>query len=88
MFTVNRLGLPASLRRRLVSTNVIESNNSGVRARTRRVTNRQSGDMVRRWVASGLLSHQKSFRRIDGYRELWILKAALGWDVDTDEQAA
>ena len=88
MFTVNRLGLPATLRKCLVSTNIIESNNSGVRAKTRRVTNWESGDMVRRWVASGLLSHEKSFRRIDGYRDLWILKAALGWEVDRREQAA
>ncbi len=88
MFTVNRLGLPSSLRRSLVSTNIIESNNSGVRRRTRRVTNWESEGMLGRWVASGVLSQEKGFRRISGYRELWILKAALGWEVDKNSNAA
>lgn len=87
-FTVNRLGLPASLRRSLASTNIFESNNSGVRLRTRRVTNWESGGMVERWVASGLPAHEKSFRRISGYRDLWMLKADLGWDVDKSVNAA
>lgn len=79
-FTINRLGLPASLRRSLASTNIIESNNSGVRLRTRRVTNWENEGMVERWAASGLLAHEKHFRRISGYRDLWMLKAGLGWD--------
>ena len=41
MFTINRLGLPATLRRSLATTNTVESPNSGVRMRTRRVTNWQ-----------------------------------------------
>ena len=48
MFTVNRLGVPSSLRRSLVSTNLIESPNAGVRMRTRRVTQWESGSMVLR----------------------------------------
>jgi len=39
MFTINELGLPATLRRCLGSTNIIESGFSGTRGRTRRVTN-------------------------------------------------
>lgn len=88
MFTVNRLGLPGSLRKCLVSTNVIESPNSGVRMRTRRVTNWQGGNMVKRWVASSFLATEKSFRRIMGYRDLWILKAALDEDFDKKQKAA
>lgn len=88
MFTVNRLGLPASLRKCLVSTNIIESPNSGVRTKTRRVTNWEDGKMVRRWVASSFLSTEKSFRRIMGYRDLWMLKAALDDGVDDKEKAA
>ena len=88
MFTVNRLGLPGSLRKCLVSTNVIESPNSGVRTKTRRVTNWQDGKTVRRWVASAFLSTEKSFRRIMGYRDLWILKAALDDGLDKEQKAA
>lgn len=88
MFTVNRLGLPASLRKCLVSTNIIESPNSGVRARTGRVTNWQDGKMVRRWVASAFLATEKSFRRVAGYRDLWILKAALDEGIGKGDKAA
>ena len=88
MFTVNRLSLPASLRKCLVSTNIIESPNSGVRRRTRRVTNWQDGKMVRRWVASSFLAAEKGFRRIMGYKHLWMLKAALDEKVDQKEKAA
>ena len=76
-FTVNRLGLSASLRRCLATTNIVESPTSGVRLRTRRVTHWQSGEMVLRWAAAALLETEKSFRRIMGYQDLWMLKAVL-----------
>ena len=88
MFTINRLGLPASLRRSLATTNIIESPHSGVRMRTRRVTNWQDGSMVLRWAASGFLASEKNFRRIMGYRDLWILAAALDRHVDQEDKAA
>jgi len=37
--------------------------------------------MVLRWAASGLLATEKSFRRILGYEQLWILKAYLDENV-------
>lgn len=77
MFTVNRLGLPASLRRCLGTTNLIDSTDSGVRHRTRRVTNWQSGSMALRWAAAGFVETEKNYRRIMGYQQLWMLKAAL-----------
>jgi transposase-like protein len=77
MFTVNRLGLSPSLSRCLVSTNLIESPHSGVRLRTRRVCRWRDGKMVLRWAAAALLMTEQSFRRIMGYRDLWMLKAAL-----------
>jgi transposase-like protein len=76
-FTINRLGLPASLRRCLGSTNLIDSTHSGVRGRMRRVTNWQSGEMAMRWAAVAFLDTEKSYRRILGYHQLWILKAHL-----------
>jgi transposase-like protein len=77
MFTVNRLGLSPSLARCLVSTNVIESPQSGVRLRTRRVYRWRDGEMLLRWAAAALLMTEQSFRKIMGYRDLWMLKAAL-----------
>ena len=76
-FTVNRLGLSVSLRRCLATTNIVESPTSGVRLRTRRVTHWQNGEMVLRWAAAALLETAKSFRRIMGYQDLWMLKAVL-----------
>lgn len=77
MFTINRLGLPKVLHRCLGSTNVIESPNSGVRAKTHRVTRWRDGAMVLRWCATALVATEKKFRRIMGYQQLWILDAAL-----------
>jgi len=77
MFTVNRLGLSPSLSRCLVSTNVIESPHSGVRLRTRKVCRWRDGKMVLRWAAAALLLTERNFRRIMGYRDLWMLQAAL-----------
>jgi transposase-like protein len=78
MFTVSRLGLSPSLSRCLVSTNVIESPHSGVRLRTRRVCRWRDGKMILRWAAAALLMTEQHFRKIMGYRDLWMLKAALG----------
>ncbi len=83
-FTVNRLGLPGALRRCLCTTNVIESPNSGIRQRTRRVTNWKGGSMVLRWVASALIETEKSFRRIMGYQQLWMLKSYLDNPVEDE----
>jgi len=77
MFTINRLGLPGPLRRCLGSTNVIESPNSGIRQKTRRVTRWRDGRMVLRWCASALLATEKNFRRIMGHKDLWMLEAKL-----------
>jgi transposase-like protein len=77
MFTINRLGLPKTLRRCLGSTNVIESPNSGIRSRTRRVKNWRDHAMVVRWVAASLLDMEQRFKRIMGYQQLWMLEAKL-----------
>ena len=77
MFTINRLGLPKALRRCLGSTNVIESPNSGIRSRTRRVKHWRDHAMVVRWVAAALVDMEKRFKRIMGYQQLWVLDAKL-----------
>ena len=77
MFTINRLGLPKALRRCLGSTNVIESPNSGIRSRTRRVKHWRDHAMVVRWVAAALVDMEKRFKKIMGYQQLWVLDAKL-----------
>ncbi len=77
MFTINRLGLPPRLRKCLGSTNVIDSTHSGVRLKTRRVTNWKNGAMALRWAAASFVETEKSYRKIIGYDQLWMLKAHL-----------
>jgi len=77
MFTINRLGLLAPLHRCLCSTNVIESCFSGARNKTRRVTHWQDGSMALRWAAAGLVATEKKFRKLQGYKLLWMLRAYL-----------
>jgi len=86
MFTVNRLGLPAPLSRGLCSTNAIESSFSGARSKTRRVTHWQDGSMALRWAAASLVATEKNFRKLLGYKLLWILQAYL--DEPSDGQLA
>jgi len=75
MFTVNPTStLPKALRRCLVSTNLIDSTHSGVRQRTRRVTNWSSGSMALRWAAVAFVDTEKNYRRVMGYQNLWMLK--------------
>ncbi len=77
MFTVNRLGLPGSLRRCLCTTNVIESPNGTVRQKIGRIRRWRDGNMVLRWAASAFLASEKSFRRVMGCQQLWMLQAYL-----------
>tara|TARA_A100001037_G_C15079901_1_gene603692 strand:- start:60 stop:1370 length:1311 start_codon:yes stop_codon:yes gene_type:complete len=91
LFTINRLGLPSSLRRCLGTTNVIDNTHSAVRQRTQRVKNWQNGVMALRWTAASFGAASKNFRRIMGHEQLWMLKAALdepAKDQQLVEQAA
>src|SRR5271155_3778667 len=89
LFTINRLGLSPSLCRALGSTNIIENPKSSARRKTHRVTRWRDGEMVKRWAAAAFLDAEQSFRRILGYRDLWMLKAILNENqVANDEKAA
>ena len=77
-FTINRLGISPSLHRCLATTNVIESPQSGVRMRTRRVCRWRDAAMLERWAAASFLATEKNFRRIIGWKDLWQLEAILG----------
>ena len=87
MFTVNAMGLPKALKRCLCTTNIIESPHSGVRMRTRRVSNWNGGKMVLRWATAAFLETEKHFKRIGGYKQLWILKSYLD-DLEKDKALA
>ena len=72
-----RLGLPENLERVLSSTNLIENLFSRVREIGHRVKRWQSGTMVLRWTATGVLEAERGFRKLVGYRAMPILVAAL-----------
>ena len=88
LFTINQLGLSPSLCRALGSTNIIENPNSSARRKTHRVTRWRDGEMVKRWAAAAFLDAEQSFRRILGYRDLWMLKAILNEDQVANEGKA
>jgi transposase-like protein len=77
LFTVNRLGLPASLRRCLCTTNIIESPQSTVRRLTRKVDRWRDGKMALRWAAASFTEAEKTMRKIGGHGQLWMLTTAL-----------
>jgi hypothetical protein len=77
LFTVNRLGLPASLRRCLATTNIIESPQSTVRRLTHKVDNWRDGAMALRWAAASFVEAEKTMRKIGGHRQVWMLAVAL-----------
>jgi len=76
-FTVNRLKLTPALMRCLCTTNIIENPNGAVRRVIGRICRWRDPEMVLRWMASAYLEAEKCFRRIQGYRDLWVLSTAL-----------
>ncbi len=77
MLTVNRLGLPAKLRRSLACTNSIENMMGTVRRVCRNVKRWRNAAMVLRWTAAAMMEAAKGFRRLKAYKHLPALKAAL-----------
>ena len=75
--TVTRLALSPTLLRTFKSTNPVESMISIGRTVAGNVKRWRDGKMVLRWTAAGLLEAEKQFRRVNGYREMAILRRAL-----------
>ncbi len=75
--TVTRLHVSGSLHRSLKTTNPIESMISIARSTSRNVKRWRSGEMALRWTAAGMLEAERQFRRLNGYKDLHVLKAAL-----------
>jgi len=77
MLTVNRLGLPAPLRRSLACTNAIENMMGTVRRVSRNVKRWRNAAMALRWTAAGMMEALGGFRRLKAYRQLPVLRAQL-----------
>jgi len=77
MFTVAHFGITGALRRSLTNTNCIESMISTVRGVTGRVKTWRDGDMKKRWIATGMIEAQRSFRRVRGHNQMPDLVAAI-----------
>ncbi len=75
--TISRLDLSPALVKTFKSTNPIDSLCDGIRVMQRNVKRWQSGKMALRWTAAAALEREKRFRRINGYRDMWLLKRAL-----------
>lgn len=81
MFTVRRLGAPDRLARSLSCTNAIESMISTVRLVSSGVKRWRDPAMVRRWVGTGMIEAQRSFRRIKGCKDMKPLVDAIHAEV-------
>ena len=82
MFTVARLGITGALRRSLTNTNCIESMISTVRVVTGRVKTWKDGEMKKRWIATGMIEAQRSFRRVRGHTHMAELATLIGHAVN------
>lgn len=82
MFTVAQLGITGALRRSLTNTNCIESMISTVRVVTGRVKTWKDGEMKKRWIATGMIEAQRSFRRVKGHTQMANLVTVIGHAVD------
>ena len=77
ILTVNRLGLPAELRRALACTNIIENMNGTIRQVCHNVKWWQDASMALRWTSAAMLEAANGFRRLKACKQLPDLRAAL-----------
>lgn len=75
--TVIRLQLPRQICRIFSSTNAIENLNGTARDICRRVKRWRSGEMILRWTCAAMREAEKKFRRVQGYKGMPVLLAAL-----------
>ena len=77
ILTVVRMGLPAKLRRSLACTNIIENMMGTIRRVCRNVKRWRDARMALRWTAAAMQEANKGFRRLNAYKQLPTLRAAL-----------
>lgn len=78
LFTANRPGPTSAPRRRPGTTSLIDDSHSAARERMRRVKRRRSGEVAPRRTAASFEAASTGLRRILGYKDIWMPKAALG----------
>jgi len=88
LLTVNKLQLPALLKKLFDHTNLIESSFSLTEDLCHNVKRWRNANMAWRWAGTVLLEAEKRFHRIKGYREMPILLNKLEQLVDTQEAVA
>jgi transposase-like protein len=88
LLTVNKLKLPASLKKLFGSTNMIESCYSVAGDLCRNVKRWRGEGMARRWAGAVLLETEKRFYRIRGHCEMPMLAVILKRIIDTKEAVA
>lgn len=78
LIALQKLGVPATLHRTLLSTNAIENAILNIRRRMSKVNRwRAKTDMAERYLASAMLYAETTFRRIVGCNDLAKLREAL-----------
>ena len=78
LIALHVLGVPSTLHRNLLSTNLIENSFRNTRGKIGRVTRfRAETDQASRWMAYALLEVEKGFHRISGWRDLPALARLL-----------
>jgi hypothetical protein len=75
--TIHRVGITATLRRILVTTNPIECAIEIVKTKSARVKRWNGSAMVMRWVGTGLVQAEQHVRRVKGHGAIPTLVAAL-----------
>lgn len=78
LIVLQKLGMPAKLRKTFSTTNAIESLFSTVRPQINRVKKWNTGtDQRARWVATAIRSNEKRKKKLHGYKQIPLLIEAL-----------
>ncbi len=88
LIALHVLGVPSTLHKSLLSTNLIENSFRNTRGKIRRVTRfRAETDQASRWLAYALVEVEKGFHRISGWRDLPALARSLERPAAADRPA-
>ena len=80
LITLHLLGCPSTVHVSLLTTICIENPFRNVRAKIGRVKRwRAETDQAERWLAYGLLTAERGFRRIRGHKDIYLLLEKMRW---------
>jgi putative transposase len=86
--TLHRLGMNQIFGQSFSTTNCIENVNSLLVKYTKKVKRWRNGDMLARWIAVALDLIEPKLKRINNYRRLKLLKAAVAEQVSKKQRKA